>query len=341
MSYGLADSFPSPIIVITGGVIVSVNHAFLNKFGYSRREVMGKSPLAFINADIALLVKEAIDGDHDRPVQSTVVHKRGQLIPVEIEGRDLVSDDNKSRLVSVRDVTGFRELEDDLHRALEHSKQFAYVAAHDLKGPLRAILGYAELLYGRLTDLGTNDPQAMQYLQEISTSCERMDCLIRDLLKLADVDSGDLDDVVDLNEAARIARKSVEIYLDESGASLVLPSDMPTVRGCTSMLADLFHNLFSNALKYRSQNRGLKIAVTWERHKDLFVIRVTDNGIGFDPKHRDLIFKMFKRLHTDRFQGTGVGLAICQRIVERHGGTIWADSEPNVGSIFSFTLPMS
>jgi PAS domain S-box-containing protein len=217
---------------------------------------------------------------------------------------------------------------------LEH---FAYAASHDLQEPLRMIAGYTQLLARRYR--GKLDNDADQFLQYTIEGTERLQALIRDLLSYSRVGRGDADhEPVDLEECAQASLANLQAAIGENGAQVEL-EPLPVVRGRRSQLIQLFQNLIGNAVKYRRDDPPL-VRVSAERRGDEWLFAVRDNGIGIGPEYRDQVFELFRRLHgRSQYSGTGIGLAICKKIVESHGGRIWVGSEAGPGTTFEFTLP--
>jgi light-regulated signal transduction histidine kinase (bacteriophytochrome) len=234
-----------------------------------------------------------------------------------------------------------RELQhwnEDLRRANQALEEFAYVASHDLQEPLRTVASYAQLLVHRYID--KLDEDAKQMTASITAGVQRMQDLIRDLLEYSR--AGEQSDAnlqrVKAETAVQDALAGLAAAIQEAGAQVTLGT-LPTVIGNPQLLAQLFQNLIGNAIKYRSEQRPrIEITATPQNHEWVFAVR--DNGIGFEPHYARQIFGVFKRLQNRSVSGTGIGLAICRRIVERHGGRIWAESEPGKGSSFYFTMPM-
>lgn len=215
-------------------------------------------------------------------------------------------------------------------------QQFAFVASHDLQEPLRMVSSYSELLRRRL---GGKDPETEEFISYILDGGKRMYGLIRDLLDFsrygfAETQPGN---ATPLDVILRWALSNLQIAIQESGA-VVTCDVLPTATIDQTQMVQVFQNLIGNAIKYRSAEPP-RIAISAEREGDFWVLRVADNGIGFDPAYATQIFGIFKRLHGRTYPGTGIGLAICKRIVERQGGRIWAESAPGSGSAFSFTVP--
>ncbi len=226
---------------------------------------------------------------------------------------------------------------DELRESNERLEQFAYAASHDLQEPLRMVSSYLQLIEQRYADELDSDGE--EFLAFAIDGAERMREMIDGLLAYSRVESqGDPFERVDLDEVLSNALEDLQFSIEEHGATITVDS-LPTVNGDANQLRQVFQNLLDNAIEY-SGDESPRAHVTAERDGDEWVITVTDEGIGIDPEATDRIFDVFQRLHTqEEYAGTGIGLALCQRIVERHGGTIWVESEPGEGATFSFTLP--
>jgi signal transduction histidine kinase len=256
----------------------------------------------------------------------------------------------KSRLVEVQDIRSGLEKEVEQRRLaqaelarkakqLEVSnsdlREFAHVTSHDLQEPLRSINGFAQLLARRY--LGKMDEDADEFLNYITEASTRMSGMIQGLLAYSRlVNAADLDEEVELGDAVEWAKSNLLLALEESNGCVEMGS-LPVVRGNRVQLCQLMQNLIGNAIKYRGTDPPV-IAVTAEMTGSEYVITVADNGIGLQSDFGDRIFGLFKRAHGRDFPGAGVGLALCKKIVERHGGRIWVESEVGVGSKFRFTL---
>ncbi len=218
-------------------------------------------------------------------------------------------------------------------------EQFAHSASHDLKEPLRSVGIYSDLLarnYGTLLD-----ERGREFLGFIQSGTKRMDALLGDLLSYAYASSISEDELepVQALRPLEAALESLAGAIRESDAQISI-GEMPVVRMHESHLAQIFQNLIGNAIKYRKENEGLLIQVSATKSGAHWVFSVADTGIGIPPAYKETIFGIFKRLHTNsKYSGTGMGLAICQRIVERYRGRIWVESEPGHGSNFFFTIP--
>jgi PAS domain S-box-containing protein len=240
---------------------------------------------------------------------------------------------------TMSDETVRKRLQDSLTESNTALEQFAYVASHDLQEPLRTMRLYAQLLVSRFG--GKLDADADQSLEFIVSAAARMGALVQDLLEYArNTTEVARPSSVALDEDLETALTQLDGAIQESGAT-VTHDPLPALAVDRGQMVRLFQNLIGNAIKYRKPDQPVKVHVSAEQHAAEWVISVRDNGIGFEPKEASIIFAPFKRLHTmDEFPGTGVGLAICRRIVQAQGGRIWAESAPGEGATFSFTLPV-
>ncbi|MBV8833859.1 MAG: PAS domain S-box protein [Acidobacteriaceae bacterium] len=236
------------------------------------------------------------------------------------------------------DIDPQKHVEDDLRRANEALEQFAFSASHDLQEPLRAIKIYGELLAKRHAE--KLDPQALDYIRFLRDGAVRMEALVRDLLTYTEALKYDRSvEIADANAALRAALDNLSSAISESAAQ-VTADRLPSVPVSPTHLQQLFQNLVGNAVKYRSPERIPTVRITAERQNGDWIFAVSDNGIGIDPQYKEHIFGLFKRLHTkNEYAGTGIGLAICRRIVDQYRGRIWVDSAPGQGSTFRFSLP--
>jgi two-component system sensor histidine kinase/response regulator len=232
--------------------------------------------------------------------------------------------------------TRLESLNAALHRSNEDIERFAYIASHDLQEPLRTISTHLQLLERNL--MGQLDRNNREVFADIVDASHRMSALIRDVLAYSRAGGGD-----SVFEAVRL-QDSLGWALNNLAESLtttegeVISEDLPVVWGDSTQLAQVFQNLIGNALKYRSADPP-RIEIRVEcKSREEWVVSIHDNGIGIDPKHHERIFRPFQRLHGREFAGTGIGLALCRRIVESHGGRIWVESTAGHGSTFLFSL---
>jgi signal transduction histidine kinase len=276
----------------------------------------------------------AVDGPRDIQGLSTDVESMRRRIIAELDSVN----DARARL---------EEQTVDLQRSNAELEQFAYVASHDLQEPLRKVASFTGMLQHRYQ--GQLDDRADQYIEFAVDGAKRMQVLINDLLAFSRVGRvGAQEVVVPLDDAAHDALANLGAAIDESGAQVDLDGGLPEVRGDRSLLTALFQNLVGNAIKFRGDDPP-RVRVGWERTpatddgaSDMYTFTVSDNGIGIAPRYADRIFVIFQRLHPkEEYTGTGIGLAMCRKIVEFHGGTIWLEPEAvDGGATFRFTLPV-
>ncbi|QSW99222.1 PAS domain-containing sensor histidine kinase [Haloterrigena alkaliphila] len=235
------------------------------------------------------------------------------------------------------EITERKEYQRKLEKSNERLEQFAYAASHDLQEPLRMVSSYLRLLEDRYTD--QLDSNGEEFIEFAVDGADRMRDMIDGLLAYSRVDTqGEPLEPVDLNTVLEAVLDDLQVKIEEHDAE-ILSDSLPRVRGDESQLQQVLQNLVSNGIEY-SGDEPPRIHVSAERARSKWVISVRDEGIGIDPEDQDRIFQVFERLHSrEEYSGTGIGLALCQRIVERHEGTIWVNSEPGEGTTFSFTLP--
>ncbi len=271
----------------------------------------------------------------------------GQVKWVREKARLEFDEDNnlKGGFGTTQDITEMKQAEKDLQTLMEELKrsnsdleQFAYAASHDLQEPLRVVAGFVSLLEKKYKE--KLDDKAHEYIEYSIDGVKRMQVLIKDLLAYSQVGTkGKTFKPTICSVALEQAIYNLHTAIEESGAEITYDR-LPTVSADTSQLTRLFQNLIGNAIKFRAEER-LKIHITAERKGNEWVFSIRDNGIGIDPKFFDRIFVVFQRLHTrEEYEGTGIGLAVCKKIVERHGGHIWVESEQGKGTTFYFTMPV-
>jgi len=328
--------------------IVDCNEAACRMNGYTREELLGE-PVDLVNVERATPEERAEYLERMRreglvSVETLHRHKDGQTFPVEIS-TSVISLNGRELVMGIdRDITVRRRLEkeaadraEDLVRSNEELEQFAYVASHDLQEPLRIVAGYAQLLSKRYR--GTLGEDADEFIEYMVDGVRRMQELIDALLQYSRVGrKGREMAPVDLDVAFDDALANLQAAIEESQAR-VTRDDLPDVVADRLQLAQLFQNLIGNALKFKGEEPPA-VHVGAERHNGEWILEVRDNGIGIEPQYVDRIFDIFERLHSrERYDGTGIGLSICKKIVERHGGRIWVESDAGRGSAFRFTIP--
>lgn len=327
------------------GVILTWNSGVEKILGYTEDEWVGQhASIIFTPADkcrevcdsemaLALEAGTATDIRWHRRKDGTELFAHGFMTAVRDESGRFIG---FSKILS--DETAHKKIQDALTESNSALEQFSYVVSHDLQEPLRTTSAYAQLLNLRYGE--KLDEDADQFLKFIVDAAKRMAGLIQDLLAFARV-TADEERIcsVALDEDLETALTYLHQAVDESGATIT-HDPLPTLAVDRGQMVRLFQNLVGNALKYRSAGRPPLVHVRAEERESEWVISVKDNGIGFEPAHAASIFTPFRRLHSqDEYPGSGVGLAICRKIVEGHGGQIWAESKPGEGSTFSFTLP--
>jgi PAS domain S-box-containing protein len=317
-------------------------------YGYTKEELLQRSTVEIVvPEDREMLIQRLtrrIDGEEnaDRG-ETTVIRKDGQLVNIEYSIKR-IEDGKAPRMVSlIRDITEQKKAEkklkqksEDLVKSNAELEQFAYVASHDLREPLRTVSSYVQLLQNRYAD--KLDKQANEFIDFTVDGVKRMDQLINDLLSYSRVSRIDQEfETVNLEDTMEIVKVNLRDIIQKNNA--VITSDpLPEVKAIKLQMVQLFQNLLSNAIKFRSERTPV-IHIGVKKQKLKWEISVHDNGIGIDEKYKEKIFVIFQRLHSRKvYQGTGIGLAICKKIAERHGGKIWVESEPGKGSTFYFTI---
>ncbi len=280
-------------------------------------------------------------GDEQRRLESTQRAALNILEDFEDEKRKVEAVNmNLRREVAERAAAehALQDKTDALARSNDELEQFAYVASHDLQEPLRMVSSYVQLFEKRYAD--QVDAQSQKYINYAVEGAKRMQSLIGGLLEYSRV--GRVDEpfaTVDTSAALDQALLNLRSTLDESRAA-VTRGPLPTVNGNAGRLAQVFQNLIGNAIKFRRPAVAPAVHVSATPHRKEWLFAVRDNGIGIDPQYMDRIFVIFQRLHTRaEYPGTGIGLSICKKVVERHGGRIWVESQPGAGATFQFTLP--
>jgi len=349
----LLEAAPDAILVIEkSGHIVVANARSSAIFGWDPGELVGQL--------IEVLVPEYIrskhaglrDGyfasPHTRPMgiglDLVAARRDGSTIPVEISLSPFEFEERECAIAIVRDVTETRRLgrelkhfNQELKRSNEELEQFAYVASHDLQEPLRMVTGYTQLLKRRYAD--KLDHEANEFIDYAVDGVKRMQALINDLLAYSRLSSrGKAFEQVDMNDVIRQVRATLRLAIEDAGAQVAC-GPLPTFIGDRSQLTQLLQNLLSNSLKFRREGVVPSIDVSAIRDGKHWRFAVADNGIGIDAAYAEKIFVIFQRLHTrEKYPGTGIGLALCKKIVERHEGKIWFESVLGGGTTFFFTV---
>ena len=355
----VVESAPNGIIVVNrDGEITLVNPQAERLFGYTKEEFKGMRIEKLVPQKYREGHVERRTSFHAAPESRGMglgrdlfaVRKDGKEFPVEIALTPLSKKTGMHVLASIIDITERKRSEERLHRysqELERSnaelESFASVASHDLQEPLRKIRTMGERLQ-QVSGEGLNE-KGQDYLQRIVKASDNMHRLIRDLLAFSRVATRAQPFArIDLATPLKEALSNLEVAIDEADAEVCL-GDLPAIDADEGQMIQLFQNLIGNAVKFRRADVPPRIeidaSVEGEGDRAVCRIQVSDNGIGFDEKYQDRIFSIFQRLHgKGKFEGTGIGLAICKKIVERHEGTITASGVLGEGSVFEIRLPM-
>jgi PAS domain S-box-containing protein len=350
---GLLEAAPDAMVVVDGrGEIVLLNVQAEKQFGYSRDELLGQPvtniiPEGFaerIIADDLRSAEAALAQVIGTGLELVALRKDGTEFPIEIMLSPLESAEGILVTAAIRDISARKaaaaallQKVEELARSNAELGQFAYTASHDLQEPLRMVASYTQLLSRRYA--GRLDSDADEFIAFAVDGASRMQRLIEDLLTYSRVGTKGAELIDVSSEAAlRQALANLRASIEESGA-LVTNDPLPAVHADETQLGQLFQNLVGNAIKYRGSDLPHVHVSATRNGKTGWTFAVADNGIGIDPQYFERIFGVFQRLHgREKYSGTGIGLAICKKIVERHGGTISVESQPGRGSTFRFTL---
>jgi PAS domain S-box-containing protein len=351
---GLLEAAPDAMVVVNqGGEIVLLNVQAEKQFGYRRDELVGQKvkniiPEGFAErliADGTRSAAEALAQQIGTGIELSGRRRDGSEFPIEIMLSPLQSTEGVLVTAAIRDITERKKSEEhlvktvgELKRSNNELQQFAYVSSHDLQEPLRMVASYTQLLAKRYK--GRLDSDADEFIAFAVDGCNRMQGLIQDLLTYSRTGiNGKALRKISGDDALKEALTNLRTTIGESGA-VVTHDPLPVIQTDDTQLTQVFQNLVGNAIKYRSAEvPHVHVSATKNGgHEWIFSVR--DNGLGIDPQYFERIFIIFQRLHgRNEFEGTGIGLAICKKILERLGGRIWVESQPGKGSTFHFALP--
>ena len=338
----LATASDAIISINEQGIIQTANEAATVMFAYETNELIG--------IHIRTLLTDE-DSETSTVLNSkrecTGKRKSGETFIVSLARSRIQTAETYNELVIIRDISEQKQLvktlqkqRDELIASNKSLEQFAYAASHDLQEPLRMVTSYTELLARRYQD--KLDENANEFINFAVDGANRMQSLIQDLLQFSRLNSHASEHVeVDMNQVLEYAEGNLAVILDETG-SVIEKDKLPRVYGDAGQLRQLMQNLLGNAIKYRDTERLTKVRITVSSHDNNYIFCVADNGIGISSTYFDRIFEIFKRLHNkSSYSGTGIGLALCKKIIDSHGGRIWVESTPGVGSQFYFSLKAS
>ncbi|MGZ5244323.1 MAG: sensor histidine kinase [Bacteroidia bacterium] len=342
----LMQSSPEAVFIadVHGNIIIA-NPAAERMFGYTKDEMVGH-PLEIIMPES---YRERHRNGMERYKQTHEPHVIGKMVEVEGLRKDNTIfpielsvgtwQNNEEEFFSgiIRDITVRKEAENKIMQKQRDLEQFAYVASHDMKEPLRMISSYSKLLIRKCEGLDNDSKEFGNYIEE---AVSRMQALINDLLVYGKAGEELIEKVpVDCTKIMEGVRNALRIRTDETDTEIIY-SQLPVVYGSPSQLNQLFQNLIENAIKFRKTDTTPVIKIDAKRTGAFWQFAVADNGIGMEQRFEDRVFKIFQRLHNRQdYPGTGIGLAICKKIVENHGGKIWFTSVLGEGTTFYFTLP--
>ncbi|MGQ3411007.1 sensor histidine kinase [Natrinema sp. LN54] len=325
------------------GRFTMVNDAYASLTGYDREDLIGEHASLVVDED-AIEQSEAMrdamsDGIETNPTMEAAIRTAdGDTVPTEGTLSTLETGDGERKQVGVvRDITDRKERQQRLEESNERLEQFAYAASHDLQEPLRMVSSYLQLIEQRYAD--ELDEDGREFIEFAVDGADRMRTMIEGLLEYARVDTrGESFEPVEVDAVLAAVRDDLQVKIDERDAEITATS-LPRVEADSEQLRQVFQNLLDNAIEY-SGDEPPRVSIDAERDGEEWLLSVRDEGIGIDPSDADRVFEVFQRLHTpDDHDGSGIGLALCKRIIERHGGDIWMESEPGEGTTFYFTLP--
>ena len=344
--------YRSPIgtYIIQNGHFRLVNRQLAYILGYEEDELIGRPSLGFVLAEDRDTVREnavsMLKGGCSLGYEFRVVNKQAKIKWVMETVVPIYYRRKRATLGSLIDVTERKQMEERLRQITDEMQcsnteleQFAYVISHDLQEPLRMVSSYTQLLAKRYSN--KLDADADEFIAYAVDGAKRMQTLLHDLLEYSRVGTrGKPFSLVNCEHIVEQATANLKIAIEECGAS-VSYDVLPTIMGDEGQLVRLFQNLIGNAIKFR-QEEAPQVYISAQRRNNMVTFSVKDNGIGIDREHSQSIFEIFRRLHTkEEYPGTGMGLAICKKIVERHGGHISVQSQLGQGSTFYFSVDMA
>ena len=342
----LLDAAMDGVIVIDGRQrIVQCNAAACRIFGYPAQELEGSPLERLLPEDARPLHQDHVAAMDDPGMLARTMtpgrrvralHRDGHDFPIEASIARFESEGQAFFVAIVRDVTQRQRMEDELLRSNLELRQFAHAASHDMRSPLRSIIGLLSVATD--TREGAHQGRSAEFVQRALRAARQLDHFTDDLLAYARLEGpAPAMAPVDLAQCLAEARTLLETDIEESGAEIVT-GPLPVVNGYAPQLTQLFHNLLGNAIKFRG-SRPPVIRVQAEAFGQGWQVDVADNGMGIEAAYHEKVFEIFQRLHSQAaIPGSGIGLAICRKVVQRHGGRIWVDSTSGGGSTFHFTL---
>ena len=328
------------------GIIQNYNKACENIFGYTSKEVMGENVKILMPSPYRQAHDTYLNNYHETGEKKIIgigrevegQRKDGTIFPLDLSVSEVTVQGQSFYSGIVRDISDRKKAEDEIMRSNDELERFAYVASHDLQEPLRMISNFTQLLEEEYSE--TFDQQAGEYMAFIIDAAHRMQDLVNDLLEYSRIgyeDSGFLD--FDAKLHTEMVISNLQELIQESNAKIVV-KDLPVIWANPTRFLRLMQNLIGNGIKYRRKDVTPEITIQAKKQDREWLFSVEDNGIGIKEEYLKQIFIIFRRLHAKHeYQGTGIGLAVCKKIVDSFEGTIWAESTPGKGSVFYFTVP--
>lgn len=342
-------SSPVGIYIVQDGSFRIVGHQFAQITDYNEDELTGTPSLDIVLPEDREAVAEnsanMLKGERSLGYEFRIVTKRAvvkwvveTVAPVYYQGRQATLGNVMDITEQKQDKERLTQMVSEMRRSNTELEQFAYVVSHDLQEPLRMVSSYTQLLAKRYR--GQLDADADDFISYAVDGAERMRALLNDMLDYSRVGTrGKPFKLIWCEDVLEKAITNLKVAIEDSG-TLVSHDYLPMLVADEGQLVQLLQNLIGNAIKFCNQETP-RVHVSAEKRGEVWVFSVRDNGIGIDPQHAQRIFEMFKRLHTrEEYSGTGMGLAICKKIVERHGGHIWVQSQAGEGATFYFTIPL-
>jgi PAS domain S-box-containing protein len=329
------------ILVDKNGSILMTNPSIHSMFGFEVTELIGQRIEVLVPKENRENHVDYRQNYHKNPVKRTMgsgIHLNGQrkdgsIFPVEVSLNPFTTDAGERYVVAlVSDVTTRMQSEIKILQKNKELEQFAHIAAHDLKEPLRGITTYLSIFLKKHGE--KLNEESYSYINKSYNNTLRLKQLINDILDFSK--SGEIGhDMVDLNEVVDFVFSG---YINQN--ILFNKTDLPSVIGDKTSLTQLMNNLIDNAIKFHDSQSTPSVSISYNENSSHWIISVADNGIGIDPKYQNMIFQVFKRLHSvSDYAGTGIGLATCKRIISAMGGEIWFEANQPNGTIFKFTIP--
>jgi PAS domain S-box-containing protein len=346
--FSITDSIPNAIITIDAdGVIEMANAECETSLGYSKDELIGMSvdtlipkPLRSVRSNrISVKANKAIKNGKSEQYELTCQSKLGVNMLTEFTINPVFITNQKFCVCTITNIEVQKKQQQELERQRDELERFVYAASHDLRTPLVSVVGYVRLLTKRTNIV--EDERSRHFINRILVNVENMDILLQDLLNFAKTSHKEVEKTaISLNQVLHDIQLSFDKQIEKYHVELLMPDELPTILGHESMILQLFSNLVGNAIKYRAPDRDCKITIGHTASTDKMVtIEIKDNGKGINAQFFKKIFNLFERVDMET-PGTGVGLSICKLVVEKHGGSIWLESEEGVGTSFFVTLPL-